>query len=317
VPERRRRRAGTGPKGRGDREAAAEKREQRLEDLHAKLAEGVEKLTTSEGWKHMLSISSKLHRYSAFNVLLLMMQNPDVTAVAGYKAWQAMGRQVRRGEQALWVLAPVKYKEEVEDEKTGEKGSAVRVRGFKPASVWDISQTDGPELPTPPKPLEGEAPAAFWDGLVGVLQAEGYTVERTKIPGGAKGDTSPDKKVRIDTRGTPLEQLAVLAHEVAHVKLGHIEDIDQYRTHRGRFEVEAESTAFIIMSAMDLDTTEWSADYCAGWAKRNPDLVQETASKVVKTANGILDELAPTLEQENGIDQELVAGLEVEMGSPE
>ena len=98
----------------------------------------------------------------------------------------------------------------------------------------------------------------------------------------------------------------MLAHEAGHVVNGHIDDIDQYRTHRGKFEVEAESTAMIVMTAMGLDTTAWSADYCAGWAKKNPELIQDTASKVVKSANAILDELLP-----NGIEQGIDDGAEL------
>jgi hypothetical protein len=287
----------TRPKPEGTDRESSPNREDRLTELHDRLAEGVERLQTSEGWQQLLEGASRLHRYSFNNVMLLLSQMETVSSVAGFKAWQRAGRQVRKGERGLWILAPNTRRLEVEDEQTGETQKVTKLSGFRAIPVWDITQTDGPELPQPVT-LSGDAPAALWDGLVGVLAERGYRVERTEIPGGAKGDTSPDGLTRIDPRGTPLEQLAVLFHETAHVLLGHLEEIDLYQVHRGRFEVEAESVAFIGMTASGLEVGDWSFEYAAGWSRRNPDLVQETATKVVKVANQLLDALSPEKEAE-------------------
>jgi antirestriction protein ArdC len=273
---------------------AAQRRE-RLENLHDQLTDQVETLTTSDGWRQMLSMASHLHTYSLRNQLLIAAQMPTATAVAGYRQWQRLGRQVRKGSEAIWVLGPVTYKsgEEV-NEATGESRPLYQLRGFKPLAVFDIADTDGPPLPQPAH-LTGEAPKELWDGLTRLLGEHGYTVERAELPGGKQGSTSPtDHKVRIDSRLSPMEALAVLAHEHAHVALGHLDQIDEYRQHRGPFEVEAESAVFVTMTALGFDTGNWSVDYVAGWSGGSPEAMAKTAERVVSTAHDTLDRLTPS-----------------------
>jgi hypothetical protein len=222
------------------------------------------------------------------------MQRPDTAAVAGYRTWQKVGRQVKRGSEAIWVLGPVKYKVELENQDTGEKSSAIALRGFKPVPVFALEDTDGPELPQPAH-LAGEAPAAIWDGLTGMLADRGYTVERSLIASRAKGDTNPaDHRVRIDSRLPAMEALAVLFHEYHHVYLGHVEDLEQYRLHRGRMETEAESATYVAMTALGFDTGDWSIDYVAGWSGGDPKLLHSTAERVVTAAHETVDQLTIT-----------------------
>jgi antirestriction protein ArdC len=275
-------------------EEAAAQRKERLDNLHAQLTEQVESLTTSDGWRQMLRMASHLHTYSLRNQLLIAAQKPTATAVAGYRQWQRLGRQVRKGSEAIWVLGPVTYKsgEEV-NEATGESHSLYQLRGFKPLAVFDISDTDGPGLPQPAH-LDGDAPKELWDGLTHLLAEQGYTVERTELSGGKQGSTSPtDHKVRIDSRLSPMEALAVLAHEHAHVALGHLDQINEYRQHRGPFEVEAESAVFVTMTALGFDTGNWSVDYVAGWSGGSPEAMAETAAHVVAVAYQTLERLTP------------------------
>jgi antirestriction protein ArdC len=247
----------------------------------------------------MLDMASKLHRYSANNLLLIMLQRPETSAVAGYRTWQQLGRQVRRGSEAIWVLGPVKYKIETENEATGEVSQRMQLRGFKPVPVFAVEDTEGPELPAPAQ-LDGDAPAAIWDGLTSTLNEQGYTVERVEIPGGAKGDTYPlTKVVRIDARLHPMEALAVLCHEHHHVALGHMERIDEYRANhanaRGVMETEAESATYVAMTALGFDTGDWSIEYVAGWSKGDQKLLMSTADRVVTAAHQTVDRLSPEL----------------------
>ena len=196
-------------------EQAAAQRTERLEALHDQLTQGVARLATSEGWKHYLNMASRLHRYSAHNTLLVLMQRGDAMAVAGYRAWQQMGRQVRKDSQAIWILAPNKYKVEVENEQTGEKDTTFALRGFRPTAVFAIEDTDGPELPKA-MPLTGEAPAAIWDGITGLLGEAGYSVSREPIESRANGDTDPrTKRVRVDSRLSPLHPLKTLVTSIS------------------------------------------------------------------------------------------------------
>jgi hypothetical protein len=296
--------------GRLSPEQAAAQRKERLENLHTQLTEQVEALTTSDGWKQMLSMASHLHTYSLRNQLLIAAQKPTATAVSGYRQWQRLGRQVRRGSEAIWVLGPVTYKsgEEV-NEVTGESHPLYQLHGFKPLAVFDIADTDGPPLPQPAH-LTGDAPKELWDGLTRLLADDGYTVERAELPGGRQGSTSSTThRVLIDSRLSPMEALAVLFHEHAHVALGHLDHVDEYRNHRGPFEVEAESAVYVTMTALGFDTGSWSVDYVAGYSAGSPDAMAKTAERVVSTAHETIERLTLTLalDQRSGIEPSGIA----------
>ena len=166
-------------------------RTDKLEELHHRLTAQVEALVSGDDWKAMLDVAARLHRYSAGNVMLLLSQRRDVTRVAGYRRWQSLGRQVRKGEAGLAILAPCVYRARPADEAADQDSDEVRriLRGFRVAYVWDESQTDGAPLPdVRPQLLVGDDPAQLWDGLVDQLIAAGYSVGRGPC-GGANGVT--------------------------------------------------------------------------------------------------------------------------------
>lgn len=286
----------------------------RSEWLHQKLTEGVSRLGSPEGWKAMLSMRSRMHHYSFRNMMLILDQKPEATMVAGYKDWLNKYKRAPIKGTAIYYWAHHDRWVEEPDEKTGEM-KRVKKPGFHPTHGFDVSDTkpldpDAPELPLRKDvKLTGQAPAALWDGLVGLLAQEGYVVERTPVGGGVRGDTSPDGNVRIDPEGTPLEQLAVLFHETAHVLNGHIEDIDQYRHHRGQFEAEAESVAWIGMTSCGLEVGDWSFDYINQWARGDQDLLKKTAEKVCKVSDRLVDALMPERDIEIGHGDELEVEL--------
>lgn len=302
VPQRRRR--SVAPKGRQKDGAEPEGgKVDRTKWLHEQTVAGVEKLATEGGWKAWCDMKARLHKYSFGNTIAILMQDPDATMVAGYTDWtKKFGRKVlsqKDGGQPLYIWAPhTRWFTEV-NETTG-KEERVKKTGFHATHCYDVKSTTGPELPPAPtySTLEGDAPRAQWDALMGWMVQEGYVVNLVELPGGLHGDTSPKGIVRINSKLSPIEQLATAYHEAAHIALGHIEDIDLYRTHRGTFEVEAESTAYIVMTAMGLDVGDTSFEYIAGWAQADPDRVAATAEKVCKVSDKLLDALAPDLEQE-------------------
>ena len=151
-------------------------RTERLEGLQQQLADQVAALVSGEDWARMLETAARFHRYSANNVMLIMCQRPDASRVAGYRTWQGLGRQVRRGERGITILAPCRYK--VEDKETGDPRWVVR--GFTTTTVFDVSQTDGEPLADEIRPalLEGEAPAGIWDALAKQVAAEGFMLGR-------------------------------------------------------------------------------------------------------------------------------------------
>lgn len=208
------------------REAADRARRETVEQLHEQLAHEIANLDDKDAWRRWLSMASKLHRYSFNNVVLTMLQKPDATMIAGYRAWQAMGHQVRRGEKAIKILGPVTRKVELVDRHTGEPirdsdGRTQYVRqlvGVRPVSVFDASQVD-PPVQTPPEPtlLRGQAPPRLWDLLAELVEAEGFQLIRGDC-GGANGLTDYlGREVRVRADVDDAQAVKTLAHELAHV----------------------------------------------------------------------------------------------------
>ena len=207
------------------REAADRARRETVEQLHQQLADHIANLDDKDAWERWLNMASRLHRYSMGNVALVLIQCPEATMVAGYRAWQAMGHQVRRGEKAIKILGPVTRKVELVDRMTGEsirdaEGRPQYVRqmtGVRPVSVFDASQVDPPvEFPPEPKLLQGEAPPGLWDSLAELAATEGFTLSRGGC-GGANGWTDfVGREIRVRDDIDDAQSVKVLCHELGH-----------------------------------------------------------------------------------------------------
>ena len=293
--------------------AAEASRKATLEALHTQLAERVGSLDSVEAWQAWLGFATSFHRYSFNNTVLIWTQRPDATLVAGYRAWQAKGRQVRRGEPAIRVLGPVTVRDRKVDEQgrpvmdaTGKPIVQVRVVGVKPVSVFDVSQTDGDPLPEAPRSelLTGQAPPGLWDALQGFVEAQGYAVVRGDC-GGANGLSTYDaREVRVRDDIDEAQAVKTLAHEAGHVLLHAPESREGFAC-RGVWEVEAESVAYLVTAAHGLDASQYTFNYVAGWAHdaATPDgpsvedLVKATGQRVIGATEQILQATkpAPTL----------------------
>src|SRR5207248_4311950 len=264
------------------KETTAMARRDRIEALQADIEAGVADLVAGEGWQRWLGVAARFPRYSFRNQLLVLTQRPDASVVMGYRAWQALGHQVRRGEGSIGIFAPCTYKakakgnnEEATDAESsadeledGRRGSGRRVlRGFRVAHVFDIAQTDGDAVHPPERPrlLEGEAPAGLWDSLAAQVAAAGFTLTRSEIAGGANGVTNfADRTVTVAAHLSPAQGAKTLAHELAHVAM---HTGTEYATGcRGQAEVEAESVAYILCQAAGLTTAAYSFGSVAHWA---------------------------------------------------
>jgi len=220
----------------------------RLTEAHERLTRAVESLVSGEDWQQLLILAGRLHRYSANNCLLIRAQRPDATWLAGYRRWQALGRQVRRGEKGVSILAPiVTRRRPVDSDEETEAPGLVRVlRGFTVAHVWDVSQTDGPPLPeVGPVLLEGDAPAELWDRLASQVVAAGFALRRAdcRPANGVTDFGGRTVTVRADVDGAQAAK--TLAHELAHVLLH--DGTENGSGCRGRAEVEAESVAYSLI----------------------------------------------------------------------
>jgi antirestriction protein ArdC len=262
----------------------------RLAAAHEKLTASVAALTTSEAWGQMLRVAGRFHRYSPNNVLLITVQRPDATLVAGYRAWAQLGRQVQRGERGIAILAPVIRKVDATEAPDPEEGVR-KLRGFRIAHVFDVSQTEGKPLPNcGPTLLAGGSPHGLWDRLADQVHAAGFTLDRGDC-GAANGYTDHlNHHVRVRADVSPAQASKTLAHELAHVLLHGPEQ--QPRT-RPVAEVEAESVAYVVGSAAGLPTDDYSVPYVAGWASAELEVLQDAAVRVLSTARQIIERAGP------------------------
>lgn len=292
------------------KQAARARREDKLRGLHDQLADAVLELRSSPAWTAWLDTAARFPRYSLNNQLLIGGQRPGATLVCGYQAWKAMGRQVRKGEKGISILAPItrtvpaQHTPSTRDPGPGtveDPGATTVVAGFTPVPVFDVSQTDGAPLPAPPAPqlVDGHAPAGLWEALAGQVAAAGFTVARADtaaVLGGANGVTDFTTRtvtVRADT--SAAQAVKTLAHELGHVLL-HAPADGARPACRGIVEVEAESVAYLVTTSHGMDTAGYSFAYIAGWADAAPDpgaALRSTAERVRAAATSILDAVDP------------------------
>jgi antirestriction protein ArdC len=287
-----------------ERDAATAERKAAVAEVTDQLTAKIEGLVTSEDWKATLDVAAKFHNYSLNNVLWLMLQGArrdiSITRVAGFQAWIKLGRTVKKGETSLRVLAPSKYKIK------GENGEADRwiVKGFTLAPVFDISQTEGDDIPQAdiPKLLDGDGHPEALAAVIRLVEAAGFTYRLVPASelGGANGVTNfRDKVVDVRDDLSPAQTLKTSVHEYAHTLLHAPEQVD-YLSNRGRCETEAESVAYVVLNHLGIETDDYSLAYVAGWSGGDAKVVRAAAEIIIKTAHAVIESLTAA-------DRELVA----------
>src|SRR5579871_2135516 len=228
----------------------------RTAEAREQLTAAVAEMADSERFTQWLRARATFHDYSLNNTLLIVSQRPDASRVAGYKSWQKLGRQVRKGEHGIKILAPCRVKSETTD-RSGDTRDSYRVVGFRIVSVFDVSQTDGEPLPELEyRPLDGDAPAEMVELLETVAANAGLRIEyRTPEIAGAHGYLRrSDALVVIDPDQSPAMRAKVLAHELGHYFDPTLaEDPQLYAGHRGDCEAVAESVAYVVAAHFGLD----------------------------------------------------------------
>jgi len=255
----------------------------KLEKAHEVLTRAVDELVSGQDWAAMLATAARFHRYSANNVLLIHMQRPGATRVAGYRTWQSLRRQVRRGEKGIAILAPVVYRRRPVDDTDPDAVVGV-LSGFRVAHVFDVSQTEGAGMAeVPAVPLAGDAPGTLWELLADQVRAARFELVRGDC-GPANGVTDfLARRVTVAEQLEPAMAAKTLAHELAHVSLH-----DGTAGCRGVAEVEAESVAYLVTNAAGLDSGSYSFPYVAMWARGETRMVLEAADRAICTARAIL-----------------------------
>jgi hypothetical protein len=234
----------------------------------------------------MLAVAARFHRYSPNNVLLILAQRPEAAQVAGYRTWKSLGRQVRKGERGIAILAPVVAKRTDEQVTEPDQEQGRVLRGFRVTHVFDVDQTDGPELPNiGPNEVQTRPPAWLWQRLAAQVADAGYSLDRgeTAPAYGYVDHNSRHVRIRADV---PIGQACkTLAHEISHI---HLHPNGYPPGERPRCEVEAESVAYIVSSVAGLPSDEYSVPYVAGWSGGDVTELRKTAERVLGTAQQII-----------------------------
>lgn len=320
----------------------------RVKEITDRLESGIADLFESDAYKQYLTTLSKFHNYSLNNTILIAMQKPDATFVAGYNAWQKQfGRQVQKGEKAIRILAPAPYKKKIEKELTdpdtgkvlvGPDGSArkelqeVIMPAFKIVNVFDVSQTEGRELPTiGVDELTGDVQQfdLFMDAL---KRSCPVPIGFEQISSGAKGYYHQvEQRIAILQDMSQIQTVKTAIHEMAHQKLHAIDPenksagIRDMAQSRNAKEVEAESVAFTVCQHFGIDTSDYSFAYVAGWSRdrETPELkaslntIRTAADEMITEIEGQLSELRkergtllPVPDEKQNVEEKAMASAE-------
>ena len=297
----------------------ADKRADQLKEITERLEQGVKDIFTSEMYTKYLLTMSKFHNYSFNNTLLIAMQRPDATLVAGYNAWKnKFNRYVKKGEKGIQIIAPAPAKEREEREKidkdtgltvlneNGEPEIEVVERvipWFRVTTVFDYAQTDGEPLPT----LEvNELTARVKDYTLlkeAIEQVSPVPIRFGEIEGSAKGYYSHmDKEICVRADMGESQTIKTMIHEVAHAMLHDSDQMKQRGEEKDQLtkETEAESIAFTVCSALGIDTSDYSFPYVASWASgKELKELKDSMDTIRLTATDFLEKLEAAVAERN------------------
>ena len=312
----------------------SEKPTEKLKEVTDRLEQGITELFDSERYREYLRVMSKFHNYSFNNTLLIAMQKPDASLVAGFSAWKNnFGRNVIKGQKGIKIIAPSPYKVKQEMKKIdphtqqpiiGKDGKPVTeekeitIPAYKVVSVFDVSQTEGKELPDiAVDELTGDV-ERYRDFFAALEKTSPVPIGFEQIPGSSHGYYHlEDKRIAIQEGMSELQTLKTAIHEIAHAKLHDIdlnapENEQQPRVDRRTREVEAESVAYTVCQHYGLDTSDYSFGYVAGWSsgrelselKSSLETIRSAAAEIINSIDETLAELSKAQDKEQTAGQE-------------
>ena len=312
----------------------SEKPAEKLKEITDRLEQGIAELFDSERYKEYLKVMSKFHNYSFRNTVLIAMQKPDASLVAGFSAWKNnFGRNVMKGQKGIKIIAPSPFKIRQEVEKIdphtqkpiiGKDGKPVteekeiKIPAYKVVSVFDVSQTEGKELPDiAVDELTGDVDR-YKDFFAALEKTSPVPIAFENIEGGSHGYYHlEDKRIAINEGMSELQTLKTAIHEIAHAKLHDIdlnapEDEQKPRVDRRTREVEAESVAYTVCQHYGLDTSDYSFGYVAGWSsgrelselKSSLETIRSAAAEIINSIDENLAELQKAQDKEQTAGQE-------------
>ena len=306
----------------------SENQKDRLKEITDRLEQGILEVFESERYKEYLRVMSKFHHYSFNNTMLIALQKPDASLIAGFSAWKnSHGRTVKKGEKGIRIIAPAPFKVKQEMEKldpktnmplVGADGNAIieekeiTIPAYKVVSVFDVSQTEGKELPSiGVDELTGDV-SQYEDFFTALKKASPVPIALEHIEGSAHGYYHlAEKRIAIDDNMSELQTLKTAIHEIAHAKLHDIDlnapkEEKENRPNQRTREVEAESVAYTVCQHYGLDTSDYSFGYVAGWSsgkelselKGSLETIRLAASELIDSIDGHFKELQRARENE-------------------
>ena len=312
----------------------SEKPAEKLKEITDRLEQGIAELFDSERYKEYLKVMSKFHNYSFRNTVLIAMQKPDASLVAGFSAWKNnFERNVMKGQKGIKIIAPSPYKIKQEMQKIdphtqkpiiGKDGKPVTeekeitIPAYKVVSVFDVSQTEGKELPDiAVDELTGDVDR-YKDFFAALEKTSPVPIAFENIEGGSHGYYHlEDKRIAINEGMSELQTLKTAIHEIAHAKLHDIDlnapkDEQQPHIDRRTREVEAESVAYTVCQHYGLDTSDYSFGYVAGWSsgrelselKSSLETIRSAAAEIINSIDENLAELQKAQDKEQTAGQE-------------
>ncbi len=297
-------------------ELTSEKGSDRLKEITDRLEQGVAELFESERYKEYLRVMARFHSYSFNNTLLIAMQCPGATRLAGFQSWKKLGRHVKKGEKGIKVIAPTPFKKTVEED--GEE-KVIVVPRYKVVSTYDVSQTEGKPLPEIASTLTGSVDS-FDDFMAALTRVSPVPVGFEDISGSAHGYYSlADKRIAVQEGMSEQQTLKTLIHEISHAKLHDYDlkappderpDID-----RETMECQAESIAYTVCQHYGLDTSDYSFGYVAVWSsgrelkelRSSLEIIRDTAAEVIDSVEDQLQELRRQHEADEEISSPALA----------
>ena len=292
-----------------------------LKEITDKLEQGVAEIFSSDRYQEMLDMFARFPDYSANNSLLILLQKPDAQLCQSYTGWKNMDRYVKKGEKGIKIIAPTPYTVQSEVPKLDMDGNQIydrdgepvtetkeyKVMGFKIVNTFDISQTEGKELPSiGVEELSGDVQnyGMMFQALVDVCPVP---IAFEKIRGGAKGYYSlAEDRIAIQEGMSEVQTLKTAIHEMAHQTL-HSDMKNNTKQTRNSKEVEAESVAYTVCQHYGIDTSDYSFSYVVGWSKDKdtPELKasMETIRKTAADMIHAIDEKMKELVMENTREQ--------------
>ena len=293
----------------------------------ASLEEGMKEMFSSEKYTQYLKTMAKFHTYSLNNTILISMQRPDATLVTGYERWKSMGRQVKKGEKTIRIIAPAPVKEKRQQKKLDEENKPVldengdpemeevevTVQKYKVTNVFDIFQTEGDPIETLDAVELTVGVENYAEFLQAVEKVAPVPIRFDELTGQTKGYFHTVKQEIVIQKGMAESQtLKTAIHETAHSLLPNKEKMAEQEDLKNRQtkEVEAESVAFVVCSAFGLDTAEYSFPYIAGWSsgkemtelKASMDVIRQTSSNLIKSIEKEVQHLLTEKEKQKFLD---------------